>query len=57
MALFPAGTRDFFFSETSAPALGSTQPPANTEALAPELKRPGREVNHSSSSKAQVKTE
>jgi hypothetical protein len=38
------GSKNFLFSTSSRPALGSTQPPIH---LAPGVKRPGRETGHS----------
>jgi hypothetical protein len=47
----------FLFAATSRPALGLTQPPVQWVliALFPEVKRPGREANHSPLSSAEVK--
>jgi hypothetical protein len=46
-----------FFTTASRPALGPTQPPIHwiPEALSLGVKRPGREVNHSPPSSAEVK--
>jgi hypothetical protein len=54
----PAGDREFFFYNTvSRTALGSTQTPIQwvPGALSLEVKRPGREGDHSLRSNAQVK--
>jgi len=42
----------FLFATASSPALGPTQPPIQ---LAPGVKRPGREADHSPPSSAEVK--
>jgi hypothetical protein len=49
--------KNFLFSKSSRPALGSTQPPIQffTGALSSGVKRPGREVDHSSPTSAEVK--
>jgi hypothetical protein len=51
----PVGSR--MFSTSSRPALGSTQPPFQwvPGALSPEIKRPGREADHSPPASAEVK--
>jgi hypothetical protein len=49
--------RDFFlFATASRPALGPTQPPIQwlSEALSPEVKRPGREADQSPLSISEV---
>jgi hypothetical protein len=53
----PVGSRIFFFSTSSRPALGSTQPPIQwvLEALSPEVKRSGREADHSSPGSIEIK--
>jgi hypothetical protein len=43
--------KNFLFSKSSTPALRSTQPGA----LSPEVKRPGREVDHSPPTSVKVK--
>jgi hypothetical protein len=51
-------SRDFFFSKTSIPTLGSTQHPIEwSSRFFPEIKRSGREVNHSPLSSAEFKNE
>jgi hypothetical protein len=47
----------FLFAAASRPALGPTQPPIRRVpgALTPAVKRPGREVEHSPPSSAEVK--
>jgi hypothetical protein len=53
----PGRVKNFLFSKSSRPALGSTQPPIQwvPGALSPEVKRPGREADHSPPSSAKVK--
>jgi hypothetical protein len=53
----PVGSRMFLFSRSSRPALRSTQPPLQWVPgdLSPEVKRPGREVDHSPPNSAEVK--
>jgi hypothetical protein len=54
----PCRVKNFLFSESSWPALGSTQPPIQwvPGALSPRVKRPGREAEHSPpASAAEVK--
>jgi hypothetical protein len=53
----PAGAEDFLFSTASRPTLGPTQPPIQwvPEVLSLEVKRPGREDDHSPHSSAEVK--
>jgi hypothetical protein len=53
----PGGVKNFLFFKSCRPALGSTQPPIQlvTAALSPEIKRPGREADHSLSTSAEVK--
>jgi hypothetical protein len=50
------GQDAFPFATASGPALGPTQPSIQFElrVISPGIKRPGREVNHSSSSRANV---
>jgi hypothetical protein len=53
-----AGARDLLFSKTSRPALGPTQHPIERVlGFFQGIKRPGREIDHSSLSTAQVKNE
>jgi hypothetical protein len=56
---FPSGARIGFFVYATASrlALGPTQPPSQSVrgALSLEVKRPGREADHSSPSSAEVK--
>jgi hypothetical protein len=49
--------KNFLFSMSSTPALGSAQPPIQwvPGALSPGQKRPGREADHSPLSRAEVK--
>jgi hypothetical protein len=49
--------KDFFFSMSSRPALGRTQPPIQSVpgTLSPEVKLPGREADHSPPTSAEVK--
>jgi hypothetical protein len=49
--------KNFLFSKSSRPALRSTQPPIQwvTGALSAGVKRPGREVDHSPPTSAEVK--
>jgi hypothetical protein len=53
---FPA-VQDFLFTTASRPARGPTQHPIlwAPGALSPEVKRPGREADHSPQSSAEVK--
>jgi hypothetical protein len=53
----PGRVKNFLFSTSSRPALRSTQPPLRRVpgALFPGVKRPGREVDHSPPTSAQVK--
>jgi hypothetical protein len=53
----PGWDKNFFFSKSSRPALGSTQPPIQwvPGALSPGVKRPGREADHSPPTSAEVK--
>jgi hypothetical protein len=53
----PGRVKNFLFSTSSRPALGSTQPPIQwvPGALSPKVKRPGREANHSPPLNAEVK--
>jgi hypothetical protein len=52
-----AGVGNFLFTTASRPALGSTQPPIQwvPGALSLEVKRPGREADHSPPSGANAK--
>jgi hypothetical protein len=49
--------KNYFFSTSSRPALGSAQPPIQwiSGALSPVVKRPGRESDHSIPASAEVK--
>jgi hypothetical protein len=49
--------KNFLFSKSSRPALGSTQPPIQwvPGVLSPGVKRPGREADHSHPASAEVK--
>jgi hypothetical protein len=49
--------KNFLFSTSSRPVLGSTQPPIQwvPEALSPRVKRQGREADHSPPASAEVK--
>jgi hypothetical protein len=47
----------FCSPEPSRPFLGLTQPPVGTGFFCPGVKRPGREVDHSFLSSAEVKSE
>jgi hypothetical protein len=53
----PGRVNSFLFSTSSRPVLGSTQPPIQwvPTALSPEVKRPGREADHSPPTSAEVK--
>jgi hypothetical protein len=53
----PVRSRIFFFSKSSRPALGSTQPPIQCvpRAVSSGVKRPGREADHSPPTSAEVK--
>jgi hypothetical protein len=53
----PVGLEFFLFDIVSRPALGPTQPPIQwvSGALSLEVKRPGREANHSPPSSAEFK--
>jgi hypothetical protein len=53
----PGRVKDFVFSTSSRPALGSTQPPIQGVSgdLSPKVKRPGREADHSPPASADVK--
>jgi hypothetical protein len=48
----PGRVKNFLFSVSSTPALGPTQPPIQR---APEVKRQGRETDHSAPTSADVK--
>jgi hypothetical protein len=52
----PGGDKNFLFSMSSRPALGSTKPPIKrvTGALSPGLKRQGHEADHSPRTSAKV---
>jgi hypothetical protein len=56
-ATSPGSVKIFLFFTSSRPALASAQPPIQwvPGALAPGVKRPGREVDHSPSTSAEVK--
>jgi hypothetical protein len=51
------GVKNFLFSKSSRPDLGPTQPRIQRvpEDLSPEIKRPGREADHSPPTSAKVK--
>jgi hypothetical protein len=53
----PFKVKNFLFSTSSRPALGSIQPPIQwvLGALSPRAKRPGREADHSHPASAEVK--
>jgi hypothetical protein len=53
----PGRVKNFHFSMSSRPALGPTQPPIQREpgALSPDVKRPGREADHSLPTSTEVK--
>jgi hypothetical protein len=53
----PGGVKNFLFSRSSRTALRSTQPPIQRVpgALSPGVKRPGREVDHSPPTSAELK--
>jgi hypothetical protein len=53
----PGGVKNFHFSMSSRPALGSTQPPIQwlPGALSPGVKRPGGEADHSLPASTEVK--
>jgi hypothetical protein len=53
----PGRVKNFLFSTSSRPALGSTQPPIQwvPGALFPGVKRPGREADHSPPASAEAK--
>jgi hypothetical protein len=53
----PVGATDFFLTPASRPVLGPTQPPIQwvPGVLSLEVKRPGREADHSPPSSAEVK--
>jgi hypothetical protein len=50
------GGKNFHFSMSSRPALGSTQPPIQLVpvALCPEVKRPGRKTDHTPPTSAEI---
>jgi hypothetical protein len=52
----PGRVKNFLFSKSSRPALGSTQPPIQwvTADLSPGVQRPGREADHSPPTGAEV---
>jgi hypothetical protein len=53
----PGGSKNFHFSMSSRLTRRSTQPPIQcvTGALSPEVKRPGRDADHSPPTSAEVK--
>jgi hypothetical protein len=53
----PGRVKNVLFSKSSRPAVRSTKPPIQwvPGLLSPEVKRPGREVNHSPPTSAEVK--
>jgi hypothetical protein len=53
----PDSVKNFLFSTSSRPALGSTQPRIQWEpgALSPGIKRPGRKTDHSTPTSAEVR--
>jgi hypothetical protein len=53
----PGRVKNFLFSTSSRPALGSTQPPIQWVSgfLSARVKRPGREADNSSTTSAEVK--
>jgi hypothetical protein len=53
----PGEGKNFHFSKSSRPVLGSTQPPIQwiPETLSPGVKRQGREADHSPPASAEVK--
>jgi hypothetical protein len=53
----PGRVKNFLFSMSSKPVLGSTQPPIQwiPRAVSPGVKRPGREADHSPPTSADVK--
>jgi hypothetical protein len=53
----PGRVKNFLFSTSSRPALGSTQPPIQWApgTLSPRANRPGREADHSPPASAEVK--
>jgi hypothetical protein len=53
----PGWVKNFLFSKSSRPVLGSTQPPIQwvPGALSPKVKRPGREADHSPPTSAEIK--
>jgi hypothetical protein len=53
----PGRDKNFLFSKSPRPALRSTQPPIQwvPGALSPRVKRPGRVVDHSPPTSAEVK--
>jgi hypothetical protein len=57
MSSSPGSVKNFLFSKSSTPALGSTQPPIQwvPGVLSPGVKQPGREANHSPPASAEVK--
>jgi hypothetical protein len=52
---YPAGLGIFLFTTESRTALGPTQPPIQWASAALEVKRPGREADHSLQHSAEVK--
>jgi hypothetical protein len=53
----PVGQTIFFFSETSIPGLGPTQPPIPIKGFFTDIKRPGRDVDQTPISSAEDKRE
>jgi hypothetical protein len=53
----PGRVKNFLFSTSFRPAMGSTQPPIQwvPEAVSPEIKRPGHEADHLPPTSAEVK--
>jgi hypothetical protein len=53
----PSRVKNFLFPKSSRPTLRSTQPPAQwvPGVLSPGVKRPGREVDHTPPTSAEVK--
>jgi hypothetical protein len=56
-SLSPGRAKNFLFSTSSRPDMGSTQPPIRwvLGALSPAVKRPGHEADHSPPTSAGVK--
>jgi hypothetical protein len=53
----PGGSKNFHFSMSSSPSLGSTESPIQwvQGALSPDVKQPGRETDHSLPSSGEIK--